>query len=96
MRPLLLPAAASSGVVAVIVGVRLVLGVWPAAVVLAALAVAGLLMAWASVEARAFGGARRSVVVHGRAAGADHVAFARALAVVVEAYLAECEREGRR
>jgi hypothetical protein len=85
-------AAASTVAVA---GLRVLLGPWAAAVVLAAAGMAGLLAGWATVEARAFD-RRRPVIVRGGPARGDHVAFARALATVATAYLAECEREADR
>jgi hypothetical protein len=84
---------AAASVVA-LVGLRVLLSPWAAAVVLAAAGMTGLLAGWATVEARAFD-RRREVVVRGPARG-DHVAFARALAAVAAAYLAECEREAGR
>ena len=85
----------TGAVAALVMGVRLVFGVWPAAVVLAAVGLGHLVVLWARAEARLLDGHRPVEVVRGRAGGADHVAFARALAVVAEAYLAECEREAR-
>jgi hypothetical protein len=93
---LLRGAAQAVAVAGAVVAIRLVLGVWPAAVVLAALGLGHLLVLWAKVEATAFDRDRRAVVAHsGAARAADHVAFARALAAVAQAYLAECEREAR-
>jgi hypothetical protein len=74
---------------------RLLLGPWAAAMALAAVGVAGLVVGWASVEARAFD-RRHPLVVRDGAAHRDHVAFARALTAVAAAYLAECEREANR
>jgi hypothetical protein len=80
-----------------VVAVRLVLGAWPAAFVLAAVGVGWLLVLWAGVEARAFGGDRPAGGAHSDdAPAAGHVAFARALAAVAASYLAACEREARR
>lgn len=88
----LLRAAALAGLV---VGTRLLLGVWPSAVVLASLGLGRLLVLWATVEARLFDGDRPVRVPRAGEPAAGHVAFARALAVVAQAYLAECEREVR-
>jgi hypothetical protein len=86
--------AEAAGLIGLVVGARVVLGVWPAAVVLAGLGLGRLLVLWARVEAWASANERRPQLVSG-AEAADHVAFARALAVVAEAYLADCEREAR-
>jgi len=89
-RPLLKVAAAMVGAVVL----RLVAGVWITAAVLAGLAVIGLVAGWAAIERRAFPRRpRASVAVAPRD---REVAFARALAVVAAAYLAECERDQRR
>ena len=74
------------------------LGPWPTAV---ALAFAGLwwcLWAWSRIETRSRPAkARAPELVHAaRPPAGGHVAFARALAVVAAAYLAECEREADR
>ncbi len=81
--------------VVMVVVVRVLLGVWVTAALLALAAVAGLLAGWASVEARAFprAGAGPPVARGPGACPADHVAFARALAAVAAAYLSECERQ---
>jgi hypothetical protein len=84
-----------AGVLVGVVVLRLVAGVWITAAVLAGLAVVGLVAGWAAVERRAF--PRRpqrqaSVAVAPR--GRD-VAFARALAVVAAAFVAESERDER-
>ena len=81
-------------VVGLVAAVRVVLGVWPAAVAVAAVAVVGLVAGWALVEARASD--RRSRPGVERVQLADHVAFARALTAVAAAYLAECERQEAR
>jgi len=86
--PVVLPVAAG----------RLVFGAWPTAVVVAAVVMWWGLRAWAGVEARA---RRRGAAVAIRATdplrssrvAAVHVAFARALTAVADAYLTECERE---
>jgi hypothetical protein len=96
LRTILRWVAAAAGLAFAVAGTRLVLGMWATAVVLALLVVVGLIVGWAAVEARAFDRGRPDVA--GRGAGlsrADHLAFARALAVVAEAYLAQCEREAR-
>jgi hypothetical protein len=91
-RTLTTPTAA----VIVVVVLRLVAGVWITSAVVAVLVVVGLVAGWAAIERRVF--PRRppapSVLV-GPQPGDDarHVAFARALAVVATAYLAECERD---
>jgi hypothetical protein len=85
--------------VVVIVGVGLMAGPWAAAGVMAVVAVVGLIGVLATVEARAFGQDRRSlpapIVVSERSGPSEveHLAFARALAVVVASYVAECERQ---
>jgi len=89
-------AAQGAALAGLVVGSRVLLGVWAAAVVLAALGLGRLLVLWARVEARTFDGDRPAVVVQGAGLSrAEHLVFARALAVVAEAYLAECEREAR-
>jgi hypothetical protein len=76
---------------------RLLLGVWAAAVVGAVVLVTGVLVCWAAVEKRAFD--RRRLYCPARRTPAtpldDHLAFARALTAVATAYLAECERQER-
>ena len=85
------------GAMAVVAAVRVLFGVWAAAVVGATILVAGVLVCWAAVEARAFD--RRRPCLPARRTPAtplgDHVAFARALTAVATAYLAECERQER-
>lgn len=86
----------ATGAAGLVVGSRLILGVWFAAVVLSALGIGRLLVLWASVEARAFDRERPPVTARrGNGSDSEHLAFARALAVVAEAYLAECEREAQ-
>lgn len=86
-------------VVVVVVVARLIAGPWVAAVVMASAAVVGLIAALAAIEARTSGRERRPpsvpVVVSQRPgpSTAQHLAYARALAMVVASYLAECERE---
>jgi hypothetical protein len=88
--------------VALVVAVcRLVLGVWPTAAVLAAAAMWWGLRAWYRFENRL--GQPRVLVPtvvarrYPRPTSANgHVAFARGLAAVSVAYLAECEREANR
>jgi hypothetical protein len=89
-------ALTTAAAVIVVVVLRLVAGVWITSAVVAGLTVVGLVAGWAAIERRAF--PRRppapSVLVGPQpAGGARHVAFARALAVVAAAYLAECERD---
>ena len=93
------------GLVLVVIAVRSVAGVWPAALLGAVVVTAGLLVAWAAVERRVSERvrARPPVVVvergprgPGRLDGeAGHVAFARGLAGLAAWYLAECERQER-
>jgi hypothetical protein len=93
------------GLVLVVVTVRSVAGVWPAALLGAVAVTVGLLVAWAAVERRMTERARACppVVVVERGprgpgrldAGAGHVAFARGLAGLAGWYLAECERQER-
>jgi hypothetical protein len=90
------------GLVLVVVTVRAVAGVWPAALLGAVAVTVGLLVAWAAVERRVTERVRaRPPVVErgprgpGRLDG-EHVAFARGLAGLAAWYLAECEREAQR
>jgi predicted lipid-binding transport protein (Tim44 family) len=76
--------------------VRVLLGGWVAAGLLALALVAALIAGCAAVEARVFDRPRSQTPAAHRAAGlspGDHVAFARALTAVAAAYLAECERQ---
>jgi hypothetical protein len=90
------------GLVLFVVTVRVLAGVWTAAVLGAVVVTAGLLAGWAAVERRVTDRVRaRPVVVHergprdpGRLDG-EHVAFARGLAGLAAWYLAECERQER-
>jgi len=84
--------------VLVIIVARAVCGPWPTAIVVAAASTWWGLLAWARIEAhsrRASGCRAVEVAVPTRPAGpvGGHVAFARALAAVAAAYLAECEQE---
>jgi hypothetical protein len=91
------------GLVVIVVAARVWLGVWPAAVLGAAVSTVGLVVGWAAVERRAPAVRRelgRPVVLvdgasaRGRVEGeAGHVAFARGLAGLSAWYLAECERQ---
>jgi hypothetical protein len=91
------------GLALVVVTVRVLAGVWAAAVLGAVVVMVGLLAGWASVERRVTERVRaRPVVVDGGPrgpgapdAGAGHVAFARGLAGLAAWYLAECERQDR-
>ena len=93
------------GLVLVVVTVRSVAGVWPAALLGAVALTVGLLAGWAAVERRMTERvrARPPVVVVERGprgpgrldAGPGHVAFARGLAGLAGWYLAECERQQR-
>jgi hypothetical protein len=83
----------------VVIAARLVLGVWPTSVLLAAGCLWWLVRAWHRIENRT----RRRVpsralvphigVQHDRPVGSGHVVFARALASVALAYLDRCEQE---
>jgi hypothetical protein len=89
------------GLVLVVVTVRSVAGVWPAALLGAVAVTVALLVAWAAVERRVTDRVRaRPVVERGpRDPGrldSEHVAFARGLAGLAAWYLAECEREAQR
>jgi hypothetical protein len=70
-----------------------------AAAIMAVAVVVGLIAALAAIDTRVLDRERRSpsvaVVVPERAgpSAAEHLAYARALAVVVASYVAECERE---
>jgi hypothetical protein len=93
------------GPVAVVLTIRVVVGVWPAALVGAVMVTAGVVAALAAIDPRPT--ERRSAVqvpvrhvdVTPRQTGQDgglqsrHLEFARGLAGVAEWYLAECERE---
>ena len=93
------------GLVLVVVTVRSVAGVWPAALLGAVVLTVGLLAGWAAVERRMTerARARPPVVVVERGprgagrldAGPGHVAFARGLAGLAGWYLAECEQQER-
>jgi hypothetical protein len=83
--------------VALVVIARHLAGVWVAAGIVALSGVVGLIACLAALDAWAADRARCSppatVVVPERSAGeADRLAFARALAAVAAAYVAECER----
>ena len=84
--------------VALVLTVRHLAGVWVAAAIVALAGVVGLIAGLAALDAWATDRHRRSppatVVVPGRPPGeaADRLAFARALAAVAVAYVAECER----
>jgi hypothetical protein len=89
------------GLVLVVAIIRVLAGVWAAAVLGAVVVTAGLLVAWAAVERRVTERVRaRPLVERGpRGAGrldGEHVAFARGLAGLAAWYLAECEREAQR
>ena len=90
------------GLVLVVVTVRSVAGVWPAAVLGAVVVTVGLLVAWAAVERPVTERLRaRAVVVERGPRGparldGEHVAFARGLAGLAAWYLAECEQEAQR
>jgi hypothetical protein len=90
-RRLVQVAAVAAGVVAL----RLLLGVWPAAVILATVVLIWFVAGLATLEARVFchRPAHRRQVPAPSAQLGDHVAFARALTAVARAYLAECERQ---
>jgi hypothetical protein len=82
--------------VALVVVVRQVAGVWVAAGLVALAAMAGLIAVLAAIDAwldRSRNAHSAAVVVP---PGSDHLAFARALAAVADAYLTECEREANR
>ena len=91
------------GLVLIVVTVRVLAGVWPAALFGAVVVTVGLLAGWAAVERRISERlrARPPVVVvergprgPGRLDG-EHVAFARGLAGLATWYLAECQRQER-
>jgi hypothetical protein len=84
--------------VAVVVVVRQVAGVWAAAGIVALAGVLGVVAGLAALEVWVFDRRRSSIpatVVPEVAAGdaTEHLAFARALAAVAAAYVGECERE---
>jgi hypothetical protein len=75
---------------------RVLCGPWPTAIVLAAVGLVRGLRAWCRWESRTRPAPAGEVVTARRdTVPGGHVAFARALAVVAAAYLAECEREAR-
>jgi hypothetical protein len=81
----------------VVVVARVLCGPWPTAIVLAAIGLVWGLRTWCRLERRTRPAPRTVEVVTARrdTVLGGHVAFARALAVVTAAYLAECEREAR-
>ncbi|HEX6235987.1 MAG TPA: hypothetical protein VFZ68_02270 [Acidimicrobiales bacterium] len=86
-----------------VLAVRLVLGVWPAALAGAVAGTVGLLFGLAAWDRRVRPrpvGPRVEVVevvqVGPRAGGGVHVEFARGLAGLADWYLSECERETQR
>lgn len=91
------------GLVVIVVAARVWLGVWPAAVLGAAVSTVGLVVGWAAMERQTPAGRRelgRPVALvdgprtRGRVEGqAGHVAFARGLAGLSAWYLTECERQ---
>jgi hypothetical protein len=93
--------AQAGALVALVVAVRHVAGVWVAAGIVALAAVAGLIAALAALDAWATARTRRPAptaveVVRSVPGASDHVTFARALAAVSAAYLTACEREDPR
>jgi hypothetical protein len=93
--------ARAGALVALVVAVRHLAGVWVAAGIVALAAVGGLIAALAALDAwataRTRGPAPTAVEVARSVPGAsDHVTFARALAAVSAAYLTACEREDPR
>ena len=88
---------------ALVLVVRLVLGVWPAALAGAVAATVGLLVGLAAWDGRArmVGRGPRAEVVEvvqagPRAGGGVHVEVARGLAGLADWYLSECDRETQR
>jgi hypothetical protein len=85
-----------------VIAARLVLGVWPTSVLLAAGCLWWLLWAWHRIENRTRRRVpSRALVPHvdvqpNRPAESRHVLFARALATVALAYLDRCEQEAHR
>jgi hypothetical protein len=83
----------------VVIAVRLVLGVWPTSILLAAGCLWWLLWAWHRIENRTRRRVpSRALVPHmgvpsDHSTGPGHVLFARALAAVALAYLDRCEQE---
>jgi hypothetical protein len=81
----------------VVVAARLLLGPWPSAVVLAAAGVGTVVWVWWRIEAKGRAAAPPSWPSNRPAGAAEaHAVFARGLAAVAVAYLAECEREAGR
>jgi hypothetical protein len=93
--------AQAGALVALVVAVRHLAGVWVAAGIVALAAVGGLVVALAALDAWADARVGRTASTAGEVARSvpgisDHVAFARALAAVSAAYLTACEREDPR
>jgi hypothetical protein len=79
-------------VVGLLVGLRLVAGVWITATVIAGLVTVGLVAGLAVLERRVFACRPVAPVVAGPR-GPGHTEFARALAAVAAAYLAQCQAD---
>jgi uncharacterized membrane protein YebE (DUF533 family) len=93
--------ARAGALVALVVAVRHLAGVWVAAGIVALAAVGGLIAALAALDAWATARTRgpaptAAVVPTPMHEAPDHVAFARVLAAVSAAYLTACEREDPR
>jgi hypothetical protein len=82
-----------AAVVGLLVGLRLVAGVWITATVIAGLVTVGLVAGLAAVERRVFARRPAAPLVAGPRGPGRHTEFARALAAVAAAYLAECEAD---
>jgi hypothetical protein len=83
----------------VVLVVRVVLGVWPAALAGGVATTVGVLYGLAAWDRRArpvASGPRAEVVEVGPRAGGVHVEFARGLSGLADWYLSECEREKQR
>ena len=83
----------TAAVVGLLVGLRLVAGVWITATVTGGLVTVGLVAGLAAVERRVFARRPATPLVAGPRRPGRHTEFARALAAVAAAYLAECEAD---
>jgi hypothetical protein len=88
-------AAAVLAAALVVAATRLICGPWPTAIAVAAAGMWWGLRAWSRIETRTRPAKARApeLVQAARPVAGGHVAFARGLAVVAAAYLAECERD---
>jgi hypothetical protein len=81
----------AAAVVGLLVGLRLVAGVWITATVTGGLVTVGLVAGLAALERRVFAHRPATPPVTGPRGPGRHTEFARALTAVAAAYLAECQ-----